>query len=72
MVSACPKRAADASPVKMVAIVEEYFFNTVSASGDDTVGLLREETDVTWSSLSSLAIVENSQYGRQRHYNDVK
>jgi len=31
MVRACPNRAADMSPVKMVAIVEEYFFSMVSA-----------------------------------------
>ena len=31
MVRACPNRAADMRPVKMVAIVEEYFFSIVSA-----------------------------------------
>lgn len=31
MVSACPKRRADMRPVKMVAIVDEYFFSMVSA-----------------------------------------
>lgn len=31
MVRACPNRAADMRPVKMVAIVEEYFFSMVSA-----------------------------------------
>lgn len=31
MVRACPKRSADMRPVKMVAIVEEYFFSMVSA-----------------------------------------
>jgi hypothetical protein len=32
IVSVCPKRAADASPVKMVATVEEYFFKIVSGN----------------------------------------
>ena len=31
MVSACPNKAADISPVNMVAMVEEYFFSMVSA-----------------------------------------
>ena len=31
IVRACPKRAADMRPVKMVAMVEEYFFSMVSA-----------------------------------------
>ena len=30
IVKVCPKRAADANPVKMVATVEEYFFKIVS------------------------------------------
>ena len=31
IVRACPKRAADMRPVKIVAMVEEYFFSMVSA-----------------------------------------
>ena len=31
MVRACPNRAADMRPVKIVAMVEEYFFSMVSA-----------------------------------------
>jgi hypothetical protein len=44
MVRAWPKRAADASPVKMVAIVEEYFFNMVSAKRTKPLAFLRRET----------------------------
>ena len=32
MVKVCPRKAAEARPVKMVATVDEYFFKIVSAA----------------------------------------
>lgn len=32
MVRVCPKKAAEARPVKIVATVDEYFFKIVSAN----------------------------------------
>jgi hypothetical protein len=37
MVSSCPNSIADISPVRMVAMVEEYFFKIVSVQTQYTV-----------------------------------
>ena len=53
-VSACPNNRADMRPVKMVAMVEEYFFRMVSAylkKKDDRMpcrALLTISSMVTW------------------------
>ena len=47
MVITCPKSAADAIPVNIVATVDEYFFNIVSESIKDMLKrilLLRSNT----------------------------